>query len=160
MLTTSTFLPYAQRPGEKCGLVPAGPWLGRSRFYLQLLSQWNRAASFPASRLPGRIMRLAHRSVASRRRAAAQLSAGTSRPETLEGLSAKEQKKEIHEGPRRTTKGHEGVGESSGGIRQRLGREKRFSTKGDKGSVKGAKDEFAKGFFSFHGDWKRLERDP
>ena len=56
--------------------------------------------------------------------------------ETIEGYPQR-QKKEIHEGPRRTTKGHEGVGESSRGIRQRMGRGKDDIHEGPRRTAKG-----------------------
>ncbi len=48
-------------------------------------------------------------------------------------------KKDIHEGARRTTKGHQGVGEDSRGIRQRSGRGKGFPPRGLKYLLRGQK---------------------
>ena len=54
--------------------------------------------------------------------------------------TANREKRFIHEGPRRTTKGHEGVGGEPRGIRQRLGRGlKELSAKGLQGVGKNSK---------------------
>ena len=94
-----------------------------------------------------------------------------------EKISRKGQK-DIHEGPRRTTKGHEGVGENSRGIRQRLGREKRFPPRAIKDLLRGQKmnpgrdskglEKTRKGSVKGHEErhegplrgWRRLKRDP
>ncbi len=72
----------------------------------------------------------------------------------------KGQKKEIHEGARRTTKGHEGVGESSRGIRQRLGGEKKFPPRALKYLLRGQNDESAKGSQGVGKDSKGVHEGP
>ena len=73
-------------------------------------------------------------------------------PETIEGYPQRP-KKEIHEGPRR-------------GWRKlkrdppKVGKGEKISTKGDKGSVKRAKDESAKGFQGVGKDSKGIREGP
>ena len=72
--------------------------------------------------------------------------------------------KDFHEGPRRTAKGHEGVG----GIRQRSARGgfprkgsgKKMSTKGEKGKAKRFPRRATKNGEGPRRRWRRLERDP
>ena len=72
----------------------------------------------------------------------------------------RKRQKHIHEGPRRTAKGHEGVGGGSIGICQGSGRGERIDTKGEKEKAKTYPRRATKNSEGPRRGWRGIDRDP